>query len=240
MSTTISILHDFTPQFSYVASISIKSLIWRSLVLILGRRGLIHLSAATCLCILSVHLLRQLRFEKPFLETYNSSLPSGKELLEFRGLLYAIRANLVHEIVSRRIREWETSVFILVFFLIWINGPPSCKQCHLETQEWLYGLCSCREHGRPPCPDTGRYPTHQKQCPWTYAMTRKRIAGMAKSHRGKPKWTLHQIRPCGCWHRACQVTSDTVAQQEAAVFGKYSNTIKLLFSLHVLLGTLKV
>lgn len=32
----------------------------------------------------------------------------------------------------------------------------------------------------------------------------------------------------------------TLAQQEAAVFGKYSITIKRLFSLHVLPGTLKM
>lgn len=79
--------------------------------MILGKSGLIHLSAATCLCILSVHHLRQLRLGKPFLETNISSLPSGKELLEFRGIVYAVRVTLHMELSV----EEETAMVITVF-----------------------------------------------------------------------------------------------------------------------------
>lgn len=237
MSTTISILRGFTPQFGCVASIPMKSLIWRSLVLILGRSGLIHLSAATCLCILSVHLLKQLRLEQPFLVTYKSSLPSGKELLEFRGLLDAVRANLAHGIVSRGIRERETAMFIPVFFLIWINGPPSCKQCHLETQEWLYGLCSCREHGKPPCQQAGIQPTRNNVLehmlwPGRELPARPRAAGVNQNG--------HYTRSAPVGAGTELAGSPLTPLQEAAASGKYCVTVKLLFSLHVLPGTLKV
>lgn len=187
-----------------------KSLIWGSLVLILGRSGVIHLSAATCLCILSVHHLRQLRLENPFLETYVSSVPSGKELQEFRSLLYAARANLAHGIVTRGIWEQETVILIPVFSLIWINGTPSCKAVPPGNPAvtvwavWLWGSWQASM-------SAGRYPTHQKQCPWTYAVTRRRIPSMAKSCRDKPKWTLHKIRPVGAVTELCQITSDTAA-----------------------------
>lgn len=207
MSTIIFILYCFTPQFSCVASIPMKSLIWRSLALILGRSGLIHLSAATWLCILSVHHLRQLRLENLFLETHISSVPSGKELLEFRGLLYAVRANLAHGIVSRGIQGQETATSIPVFFLIWINGMPSCKQCHLETQEWLYGLCDCREHSRPPCQQAGIQQTRNNVLEHMLWQGREfpawpRAAGINQNghYTRSALWALARSSPDHLWH----------------------------------------
>lgn len=207
MSTIISLLRCFTPQFSCVASIPTKSLIWQSLVLILGRSGLIHLRAATCLCILSVHHLRQLRLEKPFLETYISSVPSQTEFQEFRGLLYAARANLAHGIVSRGIREQETAVLIPVFFLIWINGAPSYKQCHLEPQEWLYGLCGCTEHGRPPCQQAGIQHTRNNVLEHMLWLGREfpawpRAAGINQNghYTRSSLWALARSLPDHLWH----------------------------------------
>lgn len=207
MSTIISILCCFTPQFSNVTSIPVKSLIWRSLVLILGRSGLIHLGAAACLCILSVHHLRELRLEKPFLETYISSVPLGKEFQGFRGLLYAVKANLAHGIVSRGTWEQETALLIAVFFLIQVNGTPSCKQCHLETQEWLYGLCGCRKHGRPPCQQAGIQHTRNNVLEHMLWVGREfpawpRAAGINQNghYTRSALWVLARILPDRLWH----------------------------------------